>query len=277
MTCKNCVTPIEVNQKFCPNCGAKVVNKRISVKSLFSDFSKDVLGWDNKYFRTAKDIFIRPEKVILPYLSGTRKRYMSPLAFFSIGTALALVIFNFFAESYLEIIDQIGKSQVSFIEDLFNSNEVELSPEAAEKKEKMQLENAAMQKNIQASILKYFNVFSFFYLPIYALISSWTYRKEHNFGEHLVINAYIQGALFISTITIFLFSILIGKGFFVYNLLLSIPFYLFVFSRLYGHSFGQALLKLLRFLLVLFVLVIIFMLFSFLVGIASVFIVKFLS
>lgn len=266
MTCKNCAAPQEETQLFCSNCGAKVITKRISVKSLFSDFSRDVLGWDNKYFRTAKDMVMRPEKVILPYLDSTRKRYMSPLAFFSIGTAIALVVFNFFADFYLEIIDQIGHTQASFMENLLGTEQGELDAESAQKRQQRILENEAMQKNIQSSILKYFNIFSFLYLPFYSLLSYWTYRKPHNFGEHLVINAYIQGTLFLSTITLFLFSIAIEKGIFAFNILLYIPFYLYALSRVYEHSFGQAIMKFLRFLLVFLVVAFVFMVIFFLIG-----------
>lgn len=252
MTCKNCAVPQEKGQKYCSNCGSKIIDHRISVKSLFSDFSKDVLGWDNKYFRTVKDIILRPEKVVLPYLDGTRKRYMSPLAFFSIGTAIAVLIFNVFADEYLAMVEEVSSSQSSFFYDLgveAGGGEISNS-ELIEKKEALQLEQIERQKKIQEVILKYFNLFSFLYLPFYALFSFFTYRKLHTFGEHLVINAYTQGVLFITTISLFLLSIISETNIFLFNILLYIPFYSYVFSRIHQHSFKQALLKFLRFLLV---------------------------
>ena len=60
LDCKNCAQPLHNSDKFCSNCAAKIVNQRITVKNLFSDFTNNVFGWDNKFFVTLRMLVLKP-------------------------------------------------------------------------------------------------------------------------------------------------------------------------------------------------------------------------
>jgi predicted amidophosphoribosyltransferase len=67
MNCKNCQNSIETASKFCSNCGAQVVTKKITIKNILYDFSERYLSFDNKFLATFKTLFTHPEWVINGY------------------------------------------------------------------------------------------------------------------------------------------------------------------------------------------------------------------
>ena len=102
MNCKNCQTELQSEYKYCNQCGAKVVNKRITIKSLISSLLIS-LGWDNQFFVTFRDLVLRPQLVFERYLNGTRKKYTNPFTFFAIGTALSVFVLSFYSDELINI------------------------------------------------------------------------------------------------------------------------------------------------------------------------------
>lgn len=114
--------------------------------------------------------------------------------------------------------------------------------------------------------LRYFNLMAFLFLPIYALYSKWTFRKPYNFGEHIVINAYLQGStMYISLIAFFL-AILINPKIYTFSIFVFMLYYLYSFSRLYQYNWKQIILSVLRFILVGIIFSIILMIVLVLIG-----------
>ena len=96
--------------------------------------------------------------------------------------------------------------------------------------------------------LKYYNLFAFLLLPFYTLISFLVFRKPYNFGEHLVINTYLQSITSFFSVLLFIFSLLIGINLFGTGItILPFLYYCFAFKKLYKLTFGQLLLKVLKF------------------------------
>jgi len=85
--CLNCGH--SVSDEFCPHCGQKTDTARITPHSLIKN---DILGsiWhvETKFFNTLKDIFFRPGKTAMDYISGKRIRYSSFIP-------LLLILFSF--------------------------------------------------------------------------------------------------------------------------------------------------------------------------------------
>lgn len=103
-------------------------------------------------------------------------------------------------------------------------------------------------------MLRYYNLLTFVFLLIYAILSKWTYKKPHNFGEHVVINAFIYGFLTYITLIFFMLAIAIHPTIYSYSILIYVLFYMYAFGKFYKLSIGKSILKLLRFLLGLIVL-----------------------
>lgn len=257
MNCKNCQDPLEEDAQFCNNCGGKVINSRITFKFLITDLFINVFGVDSKFFLTLRKMITHPNEVIEEYINGVRKRYLNPFAFFAISAGLSLLIYNFFAEDYLAIQSSVNKEQIadlqkiadedlSILKDISNQELTKLK--GRQQIAKMQLK---FTEKTAEYMLRYFNLLMFIFLPFYALLSKWTYRKPHNFGEHIIINAYVYGFATYFSIVGFFISMLVHPSIYMISMVFYILYYLYVFGKLYNHSFGKIILKLLRFILVL--------------------------
>ena len=66
MNCINCETELHEDQKFCPNCGAKIIKERLTVKHIWNTFADEFFGWDNKYILTMPLMLVSPESVLRP-------------------------------------------------------------------------------------------------------------------------------------------------------------------------------------------------------------------
>ncbi|WP_159949135.1 DUF3667 domain-containing protein [Polaribacter septentrionalilitoris] len=265
MNCKNCEDPLEENAQFCDNCGAKVVLNRITFKQLIVDLFINTFGVDSRFFLTLRKMTTHPDDVINEYLTGVRKRYVNPFAFLAIGAGLSLLIFNYYAEDFIRIQTNVNSYQ---IEELKEKAEKEIitTPETSKKElQKLQLEKKVAQMqlkfmdNMMKFMLKYYNLLTFVFLLFYTLLSKWTYWKPHNFGEHVIINAYISGFSTFVVLIAFFLAILVNPAIYIYSTLFYIAYYLYVFAKFYKHGFWQSILRLLKFLLGLVILFIVIM------------------
>lgn len=252
MNCKNCETNLSQEASYCQECGAKVITSRLTIRSMWASIVDQFLGWDNKYLLTIVLLLRKPEQVLKSFLTGTRKRYMAPFALLAINTALSMLIFNQYSEKYLELTTMINEAEYEMLESKMDPN----GDNAEFQQQK--LNQAAMTTSIQETILKYFNIFTFLLIPFYALIALLVFGKPYNYGEHLVITAYIQGCLFVVSILTFILSILVNPAIYSFSILFAIVYYLYVYGRLYKLSFGKLIIKLLKFLGILVVILILF-------------------
>ncbi len=54
MICKNCENSLQTDYSFCPDCGAKVIRNRLTIKNLLSDFIEryfNVVIYTHKYLK----------------------------------------------------------------------------------------------------------------------------------------------------------------------------------------------------------------------------------
>ena len=255
MNCKNCQDSLEENAQFCDNCGAKVIIDRITFKQLITELIINVFGIDSKFFLTLRKMATKPDEVLKEYLLGVRKKYVNPFAFLAIGAGLSLLIFNYFADDFIAIQSNFNSEETAKIKEmadldlstLKNISEKELKILEAKKKV-AQIQIKSMDKMLQF-MLHYYNLLTFIFLPIYSLLSKWTYKKPHNYGEHIVINAYIYGFTTYFSIIAFFAAMLIHPSIYLFSMVAYIGYYLYAFGKLYNLSFGKSVLKLLRFLL----------------------------
>ena len=238
MNCKNCDFPLQETHHYCANCGAKVIRERISMRKLLRDFLNDFFGWDNKYLTTLTSIVTKPDVVFTNYLSGVRKKYVAPFTYLAIGTAFAMLIFNFFSEEYIAVSGAMNSSEYEVINQQLGHN---ITPEYVEQQRELNIK-------VQNFFLKYFNIITFLLAPVFAAATRFVFGKPYNYGEHLVITCYIQGTLFLSAIVFFILSIYTIPSLFMASSAVGVFFYLYAYGKLYRLTVGQLFVKFLKFL-----------------------------
>ena len=89
MQCKNCLKTQTHPFNFCPECGAKVIKNRLSVKNLSADILHSMFDIDSTFLKTFRHLFSKPETVIDSYVQGVRKKYINPVGYFGIALTLS--------------------------------------------------------------------------------------------------------------------------------------------------------------------------------------------
>ncbi|KIA86565.1 DUF3667 domain-containing protein [Flavobacterium sp. AED] len=76
-TCLNCRYVVE--NRFCPNCGQENTDIRKTFHHLFIHFFEDLTHYENAFWRTIKNLILKPASLTKEYLSGKRLSYLAPV------------------------------------------------------------------------------------------------------------------------------------------------------------------------------------------------------
>lgn len=114
MNCKNCENTLRTDYSFCPDCGAKVIRNRITIKNLWYDVIERYFNIDNTLLRTILHLFTKPEAVIDGYIKGTRKKYLNPISYFGIALTISGILVFIMQRFYGDALDFSGQTTGSF-------------------------------------------------------------------------------------------------------------------------------------------------------------------
>ena len=93
MNCKNC--NIEVNSKFCPDCGQPSNLKRINGHYIIHEI-EHILHFERGILYTIRELVINPGQNIRNYLSENRSRLVKPIIFIVVTSLIYSLSINFF-------------------------------------------------------------------------------------------------------------------------------------------------------------------------------------
>lgn len=223
MNCKSCNKPIE--NEFCPYCGQKVIEQRLTVKSIFKLAVSKLFDLENSFWTTIKLLFKQPEEVVNGYLSGATKLYYNPVRFIVIAVALSLLTMSFSGFDPNEMMGGINSNNLNQISD-----------------EAMAYQNSLI--NILSSFMQ---LVSLIIVPFFALATWLLFKKQQlNYAEHLAINCYGLGVATLIGIpsaifgSIFMDYFILSTGI---GIFLSIVYYAYFFKRLWKANFFVASIK----------------------------------
>jgi len=236
MNCKNCQKSLRTDYTFCPDCGARVIRNRITVKNLWYDAVERFFNVDNTFITTFTHLFTKPDAVIGGYISGVRKKYLNPISYFTIAVTMGGLFIFLSQEFFPDAMD-------------FQFNTMDTSTE----KDKFAVD---FGKKFQDTLFKYQSLFYILTIPFLALVSKLIFfdKKQYNFSEHFVINIYGYAQLSICVNIIYIALMWNSKLLFyasMFNSLFQILYFTYVFKRIFQLKYKQALLRLLFFLIVL--------------------------
>lgn len=93
-TCLNCNHVVE--KRFCSNCGQENTDTRKTFHHLFIHFFEDLTHYENAFWKTIRNLVLRPASLTKEYLSGKRMSYLAPVRlyiFISFVTFFLLTVF----------------------------------------------------------------------------------------------------------------------------------------------------------------------------------------
>lgn len=202
---KECVNCGEiVTQNFCANCGQKKNVSALTWRSVLLEVSGKWFGTDNRFYRTFTHLWLAPSQVITTYLNGNRVRYIGPLAYVVIMTALYLLSFQFFGVDTTEFMEGMGDFG-------FDTSE-----QTQNQKEFQQKSMAVMSKNLRLIVVSL--------IPFTALSMTIFYKKR-NYIESILTMSYISAQLIWLSMLSLAIKAFMGFG----NLLIG-----FIFSTAYA-------------------------------------------
>ena len=94
MQCPNCSSEMDKQVDFCPNCGQKNTDGRITFRELLEDLFEAIFNIDSRVFRTLGGL-IRPGRLTIDFFKGKQKRYVNPLRLFFVSTLILFGIVSF--------------------------------------------------------------------------------------------------------------------------------------------------------------------------------------
>ncbi|HMB64161.1 MAG TPA: DUF3667 domain-containing protein [Eudoraea sp.] len=179
MECKNCGYFLYKDHHYCPQCGARIICNRITLKHLWHDFAQRYFDLDNTFIRTFVHLFTRPEAVNDGYIRGVRRRYLNPVSYMGISVALSGILFFVLRKYYIDRIDL----------DVFNSG---LPPGTSQK--------------IMAATLDFSSFIFLLFIPVISVAGWLTFnRMKYNFPEFIIVGVYT-----LAHYNIFVFPIALG-------------------------------------------------------------------
>lgn len=151
-TCLNCNYVVE--NRFCPNCGQENTDTRKTFHHLFVHFFEDLTHYENAFWKTIKNLLLKPASLTKEYLSGKRLSYLAPVRLYIFISFVTFFIIAIFPKSdngdeiisgnqtsSIKVTDKNGKQKDSIISNAKISMTKMLEKEEALQK-KMKLSNA---------------------------------------------------------------------------------------------------------------------------------------
>lgn len=237
MICKNCSSTFDDSKNFCPDCGAKVIRNRLTIRNLFDDFINNYLNYDNTFLKTFIALFAHPEKVINSYIKGTRKKYINVISYFTIAitlSGLSLLVIQKFSVDMSSMVQYpegpIGEMQKQLNESIFTF------------------------------ITDYQSLIMILYIPLYALFAKlifWNIKK-FNYTELLVVFLYLQSQISISSAILTFILLPLGFPFVAFGMLL-IPVQILYFAYGLKKCYNTTTLGIILKTLLLIIIIVIFM------------------
>jgi hypothetical protein len=99
-TCLNCKYVVE--NRFCPNCGQENIDIRKSFHQLFIHFFEDLTHYENAFWKTIRNLILKPSTLTKEYLSGKRLSYLAPVRLYIFISFITFFLISVFPDKKLE-------------------------------------------------------------------------------------------------------------------------------------------------------------------------------
>jgi hypothetical protein len=189
----------------------------ITWKGILVALSSRWLGMDNRFARTFINLTKRPTVVIKEYLAGNRVKYIGPISYLIVMTALYLLSFNLFGISTEEFMRNAADS--------FGGFQVDKDPEVAQKQlEFMETYMSVFSRNMRLMVASI--------IPFIAMGLALFYRGKRNYLENFLVVSYLNSHLLWVSILFVGLSAVFGFAFYYVTMAISIGYFIWAVGTL---------------------------------------------
>jgi hypothetical protein len=93
--CLNCGHPLDISDRYCPNCSQANSTKKLTLKDFFDEFFSSLINYDSKLLKTLSALLLRPGAITRDYIEGKRIAYTNPFRFLLSLAFIYFLIFTF--------------------------------------------------------------------------------------------------------------------------------------------------------------------------------------
>ena len=106
--CTNCGHPLDMSDRFCPQCAQINSTKKPTLKDFFDEFFSSLISYDSKLLKTLSSLLLKPGKITRDYLEGKRISYTNPFRFLLSLSIIYFLMINFNLSADLAKFDRQG-------------------------------------------------------------------------------------------------------------------------------------------------------------------------
>lgn len=92
--CLNCYHPLDLSDKYCPNCGQLNSTKKLAFNDFFNEFFAGIFAYDSRLHRTLGALLFKPGKISKDYIEGKRVRYANPYRFYLSASIIFFLVWS---------------------------------------------------------------------------------------------------------------------------------------------------------------------------------------
>ncbi|MBW8201933.1 DUF3667 domain-containing protein [Flagellimonas abyssi] len=115
--CLNCGHPLDISDKYCPNCSQANSTKKLTIKDFIDEFFSGLINYDSKLLKTLSALLLRPGRISKDYVNGKRVSYTNPFRFL-----LSLAFLYFLMFTYNSQFDTWDQDAQKYDGTLFNGS-----------------------------------------------------------------------------------------------------------------------------------------------------------
>ncbi len=94
-SCLNCNHPLDITDKYCPNCSQKNSNKRLTLRDFIDEFLANFYAYDSKVKNTVISLFTKPGQAAKEFIAGKRLHYANPFRFYLSVSLVYFILLGF--------------------------------------------------------------------------------------------------------------------------------------------------------------------------------------
>lgn len=262
-SCLNCGEYID--SPFCPYCGQKNKDYRLSFKELFSDFLEEFFDLDSRAIKSLRLLFTKPGELTREYMQGRRIGYLSPVRLYLVASVLFFLLLSLKAAlpgmRYNELMDKLNNPENtgSTPEKVLEEKLTPVPQDTLEPREsrltlarsdtsgtnvsiKLGTNNYNLdQSDFLADFMDNFAKVMFLLLPVAAFqLKILYFRRKKLYLEHLIFSLHVHAFIF----SLLIVSVILDYTWVMRGIIIISLIYLYLaMKRFYGQSHPKTISK----------------------------------